>query len=198
MKFLFVVVLLVCTNLFFSQRGNAITGPQGCETASKSEPTNIHVHCGAQEKGQKGEKGTPCDCGSPNAIKPSAHLEPLDLRDTTYKANQVIRDWSLNSSRTHLAGGMKYNNGEVTVPIFGRYYIYTQIYFRAIYNRILVMVNGKQVTLLNPMARLQGNMFTAGVYNLNAGDVVMLKAGPYGSTTVYMSMGHCYFGAYLI
>ncbi|XP_044185196.1 perlucin-like protein [Acropora millepora] len=72
MKFLFVVVLLVCTNLLFSQRGNAITGPQGCETTSKSEAVNIHVHCSAQEEGQKGEKGTPCDCGLPSANKSSA------------------------------------------------------------------------------------------------------------------------------
>ncbi|XP_044185193.1 uncharacterized protein LOC122965264 isoform X2 [Acropora millepora] len=50
-KFLFVVVLLVCTNLLFSQRGNAVTGTQGCGTTSKFKPINIHVHCSAQEKG---------------------------------------------------------------------------------------------------------------------------------------------------
>ncbi|XP_044185189.1 perlucin-like protein isoform X5 [Acropora millepora] len=75
MKFLFVVVLLVCTNLLFSQRGNAITGPQGCGTTSKSEAVNIHVHCSAQEEGQKGEKETPCDCGSPSADKSSAEVQ---------------------------------------------------------------------------------------------------------------------------
>ncbi|XP_067029613.1 lymphotoxin-alpha-like [Acropora muricata] len=180
MKFLFVVVLLVCTNL-----GNAITGPQGCETTSKSEAVNIHVHCSAQEK---------------NAIKPSAHLEPLDLREKTYAANQVIREWSLNSSSSHLAGGMKYNNGEVNVPIFGRYYIYSQVYFGANSGRprILVMVNSAPVTLLQPMVRQGGNMFVAGVFKLNAGDVIMLKVAPHGPSTVYMSMRHCYFGAYLI
>ncbi|XP_015755232.1 PREDICTED: uncharacterized protein LOC107334772 isoform X4 [Acropora digitifera] len=220
MKFLFVVVLLVCTNLLFSQRGNAITPLQGCGTtskseavnihvhcsaqeegcgtASKSEPINIHVHCSVQEKGQKGDKGTPCDCGSLNAIKPSAHLEPLHLRIKTYAANQVIRDWSLNSSHTHLAGGMKYRNGQLTVPTFGRYYIYTQIYFRARPNRILVMVNSASVTLLQPMVRQGGNMFVAGVFKLNAGDVVMLQVSRHGPSTVYMSMRHCYFGAYLI
>ncbi|XP_067030950.1 lactose-binding lectin l-2-like [Acropora muricata] len=38
---------------------------------SKSEAVNIHVHCCAQEEGQKGEKETPCDCGSPSANKSS-------------------------------------------------------------------------------------------------------------------------------
>ncbi|XP_074631768.1 uncharacterized protein LOC141890250 isoform X1 [Acropora palmata] len=50
MKFLFVLVLLVCTNLFFCQRGNATTGSPGCGSMSKCEPTNIHIHCNAQEK----------------------------------------------------------------------------------------------------------------------------------------------------
>ena len=93
---------------------------------------------------------------------------------------------------------MKYSNGEVTVPIFGLYYIYSQVYFRDSSNRILVMINGKRVTLLHPMVRQQGNMFTAGVFKLNAGDVIMLKVSSHGPTTVYMSMHHCYFGAYLI
>ncbi|XP_044163358.1 macrophage scavenger receptor types I and II-like isoform X2 [Acropora millepora] len=53
MKFLFVLVLLVCTNLFFCQRGNATTGSPGCGSTSKCEPTNIHIHCSAQEKTQK-------------------------------------------------------------------------------------------------------------------------------------------------
>ena len=93
---------------------------------------------------------------------------------------------------------MKYSNGEVTVPSFGLYYVYSQVYFRASSNRILVMINGKPVTLLHPMVRQEGNMFTAGVFELNAGDVIMLKVSSHGPTTVYMSMRHCYFGAYLI
>ena len=84
------------------------------------------------------------------------------------------------------------------MPISGRYYIYTQIYFRASSNRIFVMVNSGAITMLHPMVRQEGNMFTAGVFKLNAGDVIMLKVSSQGPTTVYMSMRHCYFGAYLI
>ena len=110
----------------------------------------------------------------------------------------MIRDWSLKSSSSHLAGGMKYSNGEVTVPSFGLYYIYSQVYFVGSSNRILIMVNSAPVTLLEPMVRGQGNMFTAGVFKLNAGDVIMLQVSQEGPTTVYMSPRHCYFGAYLI
>ena len=93
---------------------------------------------------------------------------------------------------------MKYSNGEVTVPSFGLYYIYSQIYFGASSNRILIMVNSAPVTLLHPMVRQGGTMFAAGVFKLNAGDVIMLKVSSQGPTTVYMSMRHCYLGAYLI
>ena len=95
---------------------------------------------------------------------------------------------------------MKYRNGQLTVPTFGRYYIYTQIYFRARPNRprIFVMVNSDPVTMLQPMVRQEGNMFVAGVFKLNAGDVVMLQVSWTGPTTVYMSPVHCNFGAYMI
>ena len=110
----------------------------------------------------------------------------------------MIRDWSLEAPHTHLAGGMNYSNGRLTVPIFGRYYIYTQIYFRASAHRIYVMVNSGVVTMVQPMVQKEGSMFAAGVFTLNAGDVVMLQVNSAHSAAVYMSMAHCYFGAYLI
>jgi len=132
------------------------------------------------------------------ACTPSAHLEPLNLGVKTYAANQVIRDWSLKAPHTHLAGGMNYSNGRLIVPISGRYYIYTQIYFRASALRIYVMVNSGAVTMVQPMVQKQGSMFAAGVFKLNAGDVVMLQVHSGHSATVFMWMYHCYFGAYLI
>ncbi|XP_067030250.1 perlucin-like protein [Acropora muricata] len=70
MKFPLVLAIMACTDLpFFVGKTSA---KEGCGTASKSEPTNIHVYCSTQEKGQKGEKGTPCDCGLPSANKSSA------------------------------------------------------------------------------------------------------------------------------
>ena len=84
------------------------------------------------------------------------------------------------------------------MPIGGRYHIYTKIYFRERSSRIFVMVNNRKVTLVQPMYQKEGSIFTAGVFMLNAGDVVMLRVNPAQSTKVYMSMAHCYFGAYLI
>ncbi|XP_015780292.1 PREDICTED: tumor necrosis factor ligand superfamily member 15-like isoform X2 [Acropora digitifera] len=204
MRFLLVAITLVCANLHFSCLGSKTSGNQNTCTTPNS-PININI----QAKGEKGDKGdtgetgekgesTPCHCALQNASKPSAHLEPLDLRAKTYAANQVIQDWSLESRFSHLAGGMKYSNGRVTVPIAGRYYIYTQIYFLEKAARILVMVNNEAVTMVHPMIQKEGSMFAAGVFTLNAGDVVMLQVNSAHSAAVYMSMAHCYFGTYLI
>ncbi|XP_067029724.1 tumor necrosis factor ligand superfamily member 15-like [Acropora muricata] len=204
MKFLLVLATLVCTDLpFFAGKTSANRVQKIC--ATRKCPINIDVHTKGEkgdkgDTGEKGEKGesTPCHCALQSASKPSAHLEPLDLRAKTYAANQVIQDWSLKSRFSHLAGGMKYSNGRVTVPIAGRYYIYTQIYFLEKAFRILVMVNNGAVTMVQPMVLKPGSMFAAGVFTLNAGDVVMLQVNSAHSAAVYMTMAHCYFGAYLI
>ncbi|XP_068679520.1 tumor necrosis factor ligand superfamily member 15-like [Montipora foliosa] len=204
MKFLFVLATLVCTDLpFFACKTTANEFQKSFATPKCPISIDIHVKGEKGDKGDTGEKGekgasTPCHCVLQSASKPSAHLEPLDLRVKTYAANEVIRDWSLKSRFSHLAGGMKYSNGRVTVPIAGRYYIYTQIYFRERPSRILVMVNNGAVTMVQPMVQKAGSMFAAGVFTLNAGDVVMLQVNSAHSAEVYMSMAHCYFGAYLI
>ena len=106
---------------------------------------------------------------------------------------------SLNSSSSHLAGGMTYSNGGVTVPIAGRYYIYTQMFMTNKGHRIYVMVNSKIVTMIQPiLASLEHTTFAAGVFKLKAGDVILLKVNNSFPVTVYKSMYHCYFGAYLI
>ena len=43
-----------------------------------------------------------------------------------------------------------------------------------------------------------GTMFAAGVFTLNAGDVVMLQVNSAHAAEVYMTMAHSYFGVYLI
>ena len=85
------------------------------------------------------------------------------------------------------------------MPIAGRYYIYTQMYMRNNGHRIYVMVNSKIVTMIQPiLASREHTTFAAGVFKLKAGDVIMLKVNHSYPVTVYMSMYHCYFGAYLI
>ena len=110
----------------------------------------------------------------------------------------MIKDWNVNVSRSHLAGGMKYHDGSLTVPSPGRYYIYTQIYYHST-GRIVVCVNNNAVAMIQPPTPGTGHgaLYTGGVFNLKAGDVISLKTPR--SITIYMaSTYHSYFGAFLI
>ena len=109
----------------------------------------------------------------------------------------MIKDWSVSNTYSHLAGGMKYHDGKLTVPTPGRYYIYTQVYYHSA-GRVYVRVNNNPVTMIQPMNRGtgEGALYAGGVFNLKAGDVISLNA-PY-SIRVFMYSFHTYFGAFLI
>ena len=114
----------------------------------------------------------------------------------------VIKDWSLSAPNSHIAGGMRYQDGKLTVPISGRYYIYAQIYYRN-NGRVHVRVNNKFITMTQPSHKIgnsHGTLYAGGVFNLKAGDAITLDAGAWPTSTVKVYLGtvHCYFGAFLI
>jgi len=136
-------------------------------------------------------------------IKPSAHLEAANKGEATYQAGQVIKDWSASAPNSHLAGGMIYQEGRLTVPLPGRYYIYTQIYYLN-NGRVHIRVNNNIVALTQPPVKGAvsdtGAVYVGGVFNLKGGDVIHLDTGSYPTSTIkiYMYSLHTYFGAYLI
>lgn len=156
-------------------------------------------------KGDKGNGGAAsCKCPLQDPRKPSAHIEGANKGDVTYKHNQVIKDWTLSAPYSHVAGGMKYQDGKLTVPIAGRYYIYEQIYYRGYRGkpvRISLLVNNKVVAMVHPSEnQLRSSEFTlstGGVFYLRAGDVITVvpsfKAG-----IAYMYTYHSFFGAFFI
>lgn len=116
----------------------------------------------------------------------------------------MIKDWTLSAPYSHVAGGMKYQDGKLTVPIAGRYYIYEQIYYRGYRGkpvRISLLVNNKVVAMVHPSEnQLRSSEFTlstGGVFYLRAGDVITVvpsfKAG-----IAYMYTYHSFFGAFFI
>ena len=94
----------------------------------------------------------------------------------------VIKDWSVSAPFSHLAGGMTYQEGNLTVPFSGRYYIYAQIYYKN-NGRAHILVNNNVVTLLQPPVKGavddSGAVYTGGVFNLEAGDVISLATSSY-------------------
>ena len=114
----------------------------------------------------------------------------------------MIKEWSVSAPYSHLAGGMKYQDGKLTVPTPGRYYIYAQVYYYIHNGRIYVRVNNKVITMIQPPKRGkdEGALYAGGVFKLKAGDVITLAAGgwPVSTSKVYMWSFHTYFGAFLI
>ena len=108
----------------------------------------------------------------------------------------VIKDWSVSSPNSHLVGGMKYNDGKLTVPITGRYNIYLHTFFNS-NGRIYINVNGKAVTMTQtPGTNRDTTLHAAGVFNLKANDIITVQAAV--KCKLYMASIHTYFGAYLI
>ena len=120
-----------------------------------------------------------------------------------FYGSAVIKDWTLSAPYSHLAGGMKYKDGKLTVPIPGRYYIYQQIYWRGYRGkpiRISILLNNKVIAMAHPpinaLRRDDLTISTGGVFYLKAGDVITVVAG--GSGIAYMYTYHSFFGAFLI
>ncbi|XP_068691711.1 uncharacterized protein [Montipora foliosa] len=208
LSFVFSVLLIV--SITTTTFGSAIEAKNPSEEdtcATSNSPINITVLGNVKgekgDTGEKGEKGTlaPCNCTLQNDNKPSAHLEGRNIGSKTYEGAITIKEWSVSAPNSHLAGGMTYNDGKLTVPISGRYYIYLYIYYHN-NGRVHLLVNNKIVTMTQPMktTNSEGGLYAGGVFKVKAGDVIMAKSGSWPTPTskVYMWTYHCYFGAFLI
>ena len=104
----------------------------------------------------------------------------------------MIKDWSVSAPFSHLAGGINYQDGKLTVPTTGRYYIYLQIYCST-QGRVYVRANNRVITMIQSPTT-SSTMYVGGVFNLTAGDVITFLS-VYAN---FMYSYHTYFGAYLI
>ena len=117
----------------------------------------------------------------------------------------VIQDFSPGGPNSHLEGGMTYQNGQLTVPTSGRYYIYANLNYRS-KGRVFIKVGDKEVSMIAPRSdtptgdRGGGTLSAGGVFKLNAGDIILLET--YSESELYMGSTnyrfHSYFGAYMI
>ena len=116
----------------------------------------------------------------------------------------MITDWSTSDCRSHLAGGMTYRDGKLTVPRTGKYYIYAQLYFRSLGRVFFVVNDDNRVTLLqrSETGGAQRPRNTFGVFDLKAGDTISLKinlwGAPLNGVEFWFNGNHDYFGAFLI
>ncbi|CAH3151590.1 unnamed protein product, partial [Porites lobata] len=135
--------------------------------------------------------------------KPAAQLEALAKLEVHYPPNTVITDWSFNSPHSYLRGNMTYQDGKLTVPATGLYYIYAQLYFHS-NGRVNINVNGFTVNIIQPdrsQTDFRGNQYVGGVFQLNAGDVITLSPSDWPNTLgtkIFLETKHGYFGVFMI
>jgi len=116
-----------------------------------------------------------------------------------------MKNWSDSFPHSHVKGGMEYENGNLTVPKAGMYYIYVHLKF-ATKGKVQVRVNNDIVSLITAPVTAQAPEATSssnGLFVLNAGDSISLKihrcgAPDGGIVKFWMRTDLCYFGAFLI
>ena len=111
----------------------------------------------------------------------------------------MIKGWSLTAPYSHLAGGMKYHDGKLTVPTTGWYYVYLHVYYHST-GRVYIRVNGKYVSMAQSPRPGKGDditVYAGGVFNLKSDDVITIASG-YNNCKIQMSSTLTYFGSYLI
>uniref|UniRef100_A0A3P9K7P1 Tumor necrosis factor ligand superfamily member 10 n=1 Tax=Oryzias latipes TaxID=8090 RepID=A0A3P9K7P1_ORYLA len=157
--------------------------------------------------------------------RPSAHLT---LRDTTSQAitpglhqscRHMVRSWANQSFGAHLHN-MTLSNGKLRVPQDGRYYLYSQVYFRypspvasdgdqRSASHQLVQCVYKKTSYPSPIQLLKGvgtkcwapdaeyslhSVYQGGLFELRAGDELFVSVS--SPTMVNADESSSYFGAF--
>ena len=113
-----------------------------------------------------------------------------------------ITTWTSTAPNAHVTGGMTYNNGRLTIPSPGYYYVYAQAYFddgANKYKRIFVLRNGNPILLAQPARfnSMTGTGYTGGVFRLEVGDVISVRVKE-SKTGIHMDPAHTFYGAFMI
>ena len=115
----------------------------------------------------------------------------------------VITEWNLDDPKSHILGRFGYEDGKLSVPRNGRYYVYMQMYFRSRpddnKNRIALYADDRILLMIHKsMSPAQDNTgFAGGVFQLERGEKLYVKVLAY-DTNLWLGPNHCYFGGYWI
>ena len=115
----------------------------------------------------------------------------------------VITEWNLDDPKSHILGRFGYEDGKLSVPRNGRYYVYMQMYFRSRpddnKNRIALYADDRILLMIHKsMSPGQDNTGSAGgVFQLKRREKLYVKV-LYYDTNMWLGPNHCYFGTYWI
>ncbi|KAJ8351334.1 hypothetical protein SKAU_G00228100 [Synaphobranchus kaupii] len=155
--------------------------------------------------------------------RPSAHLTLLESSlqapqpDLHQSCRHPVRSWGTQSFGAHLHN-MTLINGHLRVPLDGRYFLYSQVYFRypapregeeSSISHQLVQCVYKKTSYLRPIQLLKGvgtkcwapdaeyalhSVYQGGLFELRAGDEVFVSVS--SPSSVHADHSSSYFGAF--
>ncbi|XP_035264623.1 tumor necrosis factor ligand superfamily member 10-like [Anguilla anguilla] len=155
--------------------------------------------------------------------RPSAHLTLLESSlqapqpDLHQSCRHPVRSWGTQSFGAHLHN-MTLVNGHLRVPLDGRYFLYSQVYFRypapregeeSTVSHQLVQCVYKKTSYLRPIQLLKGvgtkcwasdaeyalhSVYQGGLFELRAGDEVFVSIS--SPSSVHADPSSSYFGAF--
>ena len=116
----------------------------------------------------------------------------------------MLTAWDPNHSNSHVKDGFVFDHGRLRVPVDGRYYVYSQLYFNSTpqdsYNRVGVYAGNRLLLMIHKDMRpsVEQTGFSGGVFSLKEGDLIYVKVIGRNPTKMWLGPHHSYFGAYVI
>lgn len=198
------------------EQGKGIRGETGIQgLPGKRGPAGKKGDPGSSgEKGERGPKGEKGDVGSlETAQRPSAHLTGHSRNAQNSPRSGILRHWDNNLGFAHSSGGMQYRNGELIIPLSGRYYIYSQLYFQDEDDRahlvhfVHLSRNGTQTIIMRSVSsRCRAkksrtflySSYQGGVFDLLNGDHILVGVSEDNTGSVSTGESASFFGAFLV
>ena len=98
--------------------------------------------------------------------------------------------------------GFEFSQGQLRLPMDGRYYVYFQLYFSPSLqknpNRVAMFAGNRLLLMIQKgmEAHAAETGYAGGVFQLKAGDMIYVKVLGYGAK-MWIGPNHSYFGAYM-
>ncbi|KAK2566641.1 Tumor necrosis factor ligand superfamily member 10 [Acropora cervicornis] len=130
----------------------------------------------------------------------------------------ILKIWENNLGFAHSSGGMAYSDGELIIPLSGRYYVYSQLYFQEAKKAHLIHFvhrsrNGTKTIIMRSVAsRCHGqrasngdkvktflySSYQGGVFDLLADDRILVGVSEDNKGSISTGESASYFGAFLV
>lgn len=129
---------------------------------------------------------------------------------------EILRNWDHNLGFAHSSDGMQYEKGAMIIPLSGRYYVYSQLYFQVednaqhmihfvLLNRTVtpqIIMRSLATRCLRQKSSSQRSYFYSsyqgGVFELQNGDHIMVGVSEDNDNSISSVESASFFGAFMV